>query len=198
VRVFARDRGVGLVLAFQEDHIVAAKDALLGVGNLRHPPEVDARLIQQVFGTVGLALHDRQAATGSRRRSLGTRVIVNCKRPVAGFPGVYGHREPTRNLATRASQHVANVVLQPFVRAKRRFVQCPPVRVGGSQSHRQIRVRKYPLPPRHRLDFGRDLFQDGAMDHQQLVGIGGAEHLLGPMPETPFDALLDFGKQAHF
>ena len=47
------------------------------------------------------------------------------------------------------------------------------------------------------LDLAFDLFQNRAMQQQQFVGIGRAEHAFGEAMEAALDGFLDFGKKAH-
>src|SRR5271157_4627425 len=199
VGVLARDGRVDLVALF-ERHVVAAHHALLGIGQLRQPAEVGPRPVERVLLLRRVSLHDDQTPgcfRSLRARLLALHAVLDLERTLARLRRLHFQREAARQLALRAFQRFAHVLLQPAVLAERRLVERAPAGVRRGQRHRDVRIRKDALAAGHRLNLAADLFQDGAMHQQQLAGIGRTEHPLREAAEAALDALFDFGKQVH-
>ena len=81
--------------------------------------------------------------------------------------------------------------------AKGAFQHGAPPGVGGGERNGQARIGEDPPPAGDGLDVRLDLFQDGAVERNQVIGLSRTEHALGPLAEAALDRLFDFEEQAH-
>src|ERR1039458_9138815 len=108
VRVLARHGVVGLVGAFEKDHVVATYHARFGIGQLRQAADVGARFRERVSFALRLTLHHYQACRRGRSGCRGA--IPNLEGAASGFGGFDIDRKGTWQLAAGAFQSLAHVV----------------------------------------------------------------------------------------
>src|ERR1039458_2406410 len=196
VRVLAADGGVALVGAFFEYHVVAPNHAMVGVGQLGHAADIGPHPFQRVFGTRGLPLdHDHAPDGGGRRRRRalrGLHRVLDLKGAQSGFGGAHFHRKIARQFALAARHRLTDVRLETL--AEGGLQDGAALRVGGHQRHHDARKREDAASTGDNLHLAFHLRQNGAMEQQQLAGIGRAEHALGEAMEPALDGFLDFRK----
>ena len=155
---------------------------------------------QRVLGVSGLALDDDHASGRSGRgpRGLGLRGlhrILDVEGVQSGFSGAHFHGKSARQFALAALQGLTDVRAEAL--AEGGLQDGAALGIGGHESHQDAGKRKDAASAGDDLDLAFDLGQNRAMEQQQFVGIGRAEHALGEAMESALDGLLDFGKKAH-